>query len=353
MTTQIFTARHIRAGLLAVVVAVAMTLLLAACAPGQFPFAPPTAPAPSEPPSEATGDGWQTGAPLPTARSEMRVAVVDGIFYLPGGFGGLEKLEAYDPASDSWASLAPLPEPVHHQMVAAFGGKVYVLGGARNLTWQATASVFVYDPARDEWTTADPMPERRISGEAVALGDFIYVVGGTNGTTSLLRFDPAAEEWQVLPGPSQPREHVAAVAYDGELWVIGGRWQNTGALASVEIFDPATGAWRDGPPLQEARSGFGAAVVSGPAGEWIVVAGGEILGPRPWTALASAEVYDPARGEWERLPDLPAGIHGMPLAAHDGAVYVLGGSDQAGGIDNRGRVLRLPIPAPQTASGSP
>ena len=180
------------------------------------------------------------------------------------------------------------------------------------------------------------MPERRMSGEAVSLGDFIYLVGGTGGTTALLRYDRRRTPGPLLPGPVQPREHVAAVAFNGELWVIGGRWGGTGALATVEIFDPASGVWRDGPALNEARSGFGAAAV----GERIIVAGGEILGARPWTALASAEAYDPASGTWARLADLPAGIHGMPLAGHDGTAFVLGGSDQAGGIDNQGRVLR-------------
>ena len=273
---------------------------------------------------------------MPTARSEMRAAVVDGIFYVPGGFGGLTSFEAYDPANDSWTQLAPLPEPAHHMMVTGYNGKVYVFGGGPDLSWRATASVLVYDPATAAWTEAGLMPERRMSGEAVLLGNFIYLVGGTGGTTALLRYDPAEDAWAVLPGPSQPREHVAAVAFNDELWVIGGRWGGTGALATVEIFSPASGSWRDGPEMNEARSGFGAAAV----GDRIVVAGGEILGARPWTALAGAEVYDPDTDAWTLLPELPAGIHGMPIVGFEGTAFVLGGSDRAGGIDNRGRVLK-------------
>ncbi len=272
---------------------------------------------------------------MPTARSEMRAAVVDGIFYVPGGFGGLTSFEAYDPANDSWTELAPLPEPAHHMMVTGYNGKVYVFGGGPDLSWRATASVLVYDPATAAWTEAELMPERRMSGEAVLLGNFIYLVGGTGGTTALLRYDPAEDAWAVLPGPSQPREHVAAVAFNDELWVIGGRWGGTGALATVEIFSPASGSWRDGPEMNEARSGFGAAAVGGR----IVVAGGEILGARPWTALAGAEVYNPDTDAWTLLPELPAGIHGMPVVGFEGTAYILGGSDRAGGIDNRGRVL--------------
>ena len=274
---------------------------------------------------------------MPTARSEMRAAVLDGVFYVPGGFGGLTDFAAYDPENDSWTELAPLPEPAHHMMVTAHNGRVFVFGGGPDLSWQATSSIFVYDPATEVWTAAGAMPERRMSGEAVSHGDFIYLVGGTGGTTAMLRYDPVEEAWSVLPGPAQPREHVAAVAFNDELWVIGGRWGGTGALATVEIFDPASGTWRDGPEMIEARSGFGAAAV----GRGIIVAGGEILGARPWKALASAEAYDTVSGAWTLLAELPAGIHGMPVVGYEGTAYVLGGSDRAGGIDNRGRVLRL------------
>ena len=318
-----------------IILAMVVMLLLAACA-GQLtiPAVEGDGAAPAQP--DETAAIWQAGAGMPTARSEMRVGVVDGIFYVPGGFGGLTDFAAYDPANDNWTELAPLPEPAHHMMVTGHGGKVFVFGGGPDLSWQATASIFVYDPATDAWAEAGSMPERRMSGEAVSLEDFIYLVGGTGGTTALLRYDPAADSWAVMPGPVQPREHVVAVAFNDELWVIGGRWGGTGALATVEIFDPASGAWRDGPEMNEARSGFGAAAVGGR----IIVAGGEILGARPWTALASAEVYDAVSGEWTRLADLPAGIHGMPVAGHEGTAFVLGGSDRAGGIDNQGRVLR-------------
>ena len=82
--------RYVRLGASVLQMAAAL-LLLAACAARPLPFASPvgdeTAPAQSE--TAVAGVGWQSGAPMPTARSEMRAAVVDGIFYVPGGFGGL------------------------------------------------------------------------------------------------------------------------------------------------------------------------------------------------------------------------------------------------------------------------
>ena len=181
--------RRLRA--LTILLPIMAVLLLAACASDQLPAPAPEGDGAAPPQSDEAAAVWQTGAAMPTARSEMRAGVVDGIFYVPGGFGGLTDFAAYDPANDSWTTLAPMPEPAHHMMVTGHSGKVYVFGGGPDLSWQATASIFVYDPATEAWTAAGAMPERRMSGEAVSLGDSIYLVGGTGGTTALLRYDPA------------------------------------------------------------------------------------------------------------------------------------------------------------------
>ena len=222
----------------ALLLPIAALLFLAGCEAGQFSTAPEVeeeaVPLPTT--TVAAAEGWQAGAAMPTARSEMRVAVVDGVFYVPGGFGGLTSFEAYDTDGDSWTTLAPMLEPAHHMMATGHGGKVYVLGGARSMAWQATPTVFVYTPATGEWTQSGPMPERRMSGEAVSLGDYIYLVGGTGGTTAMLRYEPDTETWNLHPGPSQPREHVAAVAYGGEIWVIGGRLGRDGRAGDGRDF---------------------------------------------------------------------------------------------------------------------
>jgi N-acetylneuraminic acid mutarotase len=86
--------------------------------------------------------------------------------------------------------------------------------------------------------------------------------------------------------------------------------------------------------MNVARGGFGAAVLDGR----IVVIGGEVLSG-PNTALTSVEVFDPQTESWTAGPDLPVGLHGVPAAAVNSELYILGGSDRAGSIDNKGRVL--------------
>lgn len=43
---------------------------------------------------------WMIGAPMPSERSEVAVAAVEGRIYVVGGFDGQTELEVYDPTAD-------------------------------------------------------------------------------------------------------------------------------------------------------------------------------------------------------------------------------------------------------------
>ena len=80
---------------------------------------------------------WIGAAPMPTARSELAAAALDGRIYVAGGiaqWGTSATFEAYDPATDRWEALPPLPEPVHHLAAAATDDRVYVTGGYADLS---------------------------------------------------------------------------------------------------------------------------------------------------------------------------------------------------------------------------
>src|SRR5574341_1070405 len=132
---------------------------------------------------------WTQLSSMPTARSEHAAAVIEHTIYVPGGFGGEQKLEAYDTTTNSWKTLADLPEPRHHLMAAAYNGNVYTFGGASSIVnWTPRAEAWAYDPRTDSWDMIAPMPEPRLAGAAVTLGEFIYVVGGIGGSNALLRY---------------------------------------------------------------------------------------------------------------------------------------------------------------------
>ena len=290
--------------------------------------------------SDPAPTAWLEHAPMHVARSEHPAAVVnDQIVVIgglvegrPGTFGATDSVAAYDPATNRWSELAPLPEARHHSAAANVNGRLIVVGGFDSSGFRATDTV--WELVDDEWVDLAPLPAPLASGAAVVMDDALYVVGGVP-SSPLLRFDVDNNRWLALADPPEPREHLAAAVLDGEIWMLGGRW-NADAVRDVAVYDPTTDQWREGPPMRERRSGFGAAVTNGS----IVVVGGEVLDPL--TALRSAEIL--SGGDWSNGPALDVGIHGHPLVEHAGALYLPGGSVQPNGVDNPGwmRSIRTP-----------
>jgi hypothetical protein len=260
--------------------------------------------------------------------------------YVPGGFGGPDRLERFDPATNQWQALANMPGGRHHLMATAYGDQLYVFGGAEAPGGTATNTVWLYDPAADLWQELAPMPEARSAGAAVTLGDKIYIAGGAGGSEALLEFTPGEGSWRVLRGPTQPREHIGAVVYQDEIWVLGGRWLGVGELATVEIYSPTSNDWRNGPRLNVARAGFAAAIVN----NHIMAAGGEVVLSGLET-LDSLEILAPESMSWELGPKLLTPVHGVGGAAFEDHFFLLGGSIKAGAIENEGQVQRYgPVP---------
>ncbi|WP_420642497.1 pectin acetylesterase-family hydrolase [Candidatus Leptofilum sp.] len=288
-------------------------------------------------PTGATSEpAWEQIGIMPTPRSENRGVVLNGRFYIPGGWGGESVFEAYNPADDSWETLADLPDGRHHFMIAAFDDKIYLFGGSPANAYAPTDTAWVYDPTSNEWSAIANLPQPRFAGAAVTVGDAIYIVGGKSntGATPTLRYDSVSDTWTELASLNQASEHVAAVALDGKIYLFGG-WEQPGIeFSRLEIYDIATDTWADGGNMQFKRGGLAAAVLAGK----IYVVGGELLSTGQ--TQDHVELYDPATDEWAEAVSLPHSLHGFPLLSYDDALWIIGGSDLAGGEQNRGRILR-------------
>ncbi len=164
----------------------------------------------------------------------------------------------------------------------------------------------------------------------------VLVVGGFGSpraeeTRSLL-FDPATMQFRSLPTDLAWRHsHSATPLPDGTVLLVGGYGPGSRYLSSAEVFDPRTGTSRSVGSLGEARAGH----IAVPLGDGrVLIAGGVGDG---WTFLASAEIYDPARAEF-----VPTGPMNAARESHiatlltDGRVLVSGGH---GGARRSLRVL--------------
>ena len=155
------------------------------------------------------------------------------------------------------------------------GGKLYRIGGfeAKNLEGEekdlwSQDSVACYDPKTKKWSQMPPLPEPRSSFDAAVLGDKIYVVGGWSmqgdgdskwlKTAYELDLSSASSNWQPLAEPPFQRRALSVAAHDGKVYAIGGMQMKGGPSKRVDIFDPDTNTWSQGPELVgENMDGFG------------------------------------------------------------------------------------------------
>lgn len=279
---------------------------------------------------------WETLQPMPVPRSETSAAQIGGEIFVPGGLGGLRTFQSYRIADNSWKNRAPLPMGRHHLMTVAFRDKVFVLGGADS-GWNATDTAWVYDANRDHWDILPAMPEPRYAGAAVGLGDYIYLVGGVGPSGRTMRYHPNKRTWKMLAATKQRREHAAAVLIQAKIMVIGGRYTGVGELNTTELYDVDADQWQQGPQLNIARGGHAAVVL----GERVIVMGGEVIMRGLKKTLADSEQLDNLSGSWRNAWNLPRPLHGMAAVSQGQTVYLLGGSDLAGAMINRGQVYRL------------
>lgn len=125
-------------------------------------------------------------------------------------------------------------------------------------------------------------------------------------------------------------QHTATLLADGRVLVAGGRSRDaTVALASTELFEPKTGAWKPGPPMTAARAGHTATALLD--GRVLVVGGSAPAaaedGSNRFEALATAEVFDPKRNAWAAVGSLANARNGHTATRlSDGSVLIIGGA---------------------------
>jgi hypothetical protein len=119
--------------------------------------------------------------------------------------------------------------------------------------------------------------------------------------------------------------YTATRLLDGSVLVAGGVNRNGAVISGTELYDPATGTWRDAAPLGGIpaipRAGHTATLLQ--SGKVLVVGGsGETDAEGP---NGTAEIYDPATGAWAPTGRAVAGGGGAATLLRDGRVLVTGG----------------------------
>jgi N-acetylneuraminic acid mutarotase len=221
---------------------------------------------------------------LPAPVSSFGAAVAGDHVYVYGGHSGkahtystdttlgeFRRLDLKKP--DKWEDLPGGPK-LQGLALAAYHGRLYRVGGmqpqnskAEKTDTRSQAGCAVYDPAAGKWTDLDPLPEPRSSHDAVVVGDTLYVFGGwrlngTDGKSEWLDHGWSVDlaksgaEWRKVGQPFQ-RRALTAAAHGGRVYVIGGLNPKAETELTVNVYDPKTGSWSEGPPLPgEKSNGF-------------------------------------------------------------------------------------------------
>ncbi|MBT0159509.1 hypothetical protein G4O51_05945 [Candidatus Bathyarchaeota archaeon A05DMB-2] len=213
------------------------------------------------PQTRAIGDYWTSLAPIPTARSGLGVAVVDGKIYAIGGRNDaispyLDTNEMYDPATNTWTTKASMPTPRREFAIAVYKDKIYCIGGEVDDTggMYFTGINEVYDPATDTWETKAPLLTPRFRMCANIIDGKIYVIGGAqyNVFPGILCsdknevHDPEADTWIEKTSIPIAVNRAASAVAGGRIFVLGGE---TGPFGSAgwhdfnQVYDVENDVW--------------------------------------------------------------------------------------------------------------
>jgi N-acetylneuraminic acid mutarotase len=283
---------------------------------------------------------WSSRASMPTSRFLHAVTTGrDGLVYVIGGTdwtadgGPLATVIAYDPRTSTWGDIAPLHSGRWGAAaVTARDGSIVVIGGVGHGAAQhnALASVEAYSPPprASGWSDRAPLPAPRRGLAAVTASDgAIWAIGGFGEDDRALDtveiYDQSTDTWRPGPPLRVGRGDLAAVAVpDGRIYAVGGDVRGAdGRLTdvnTVEVWSPATHAWRDAAPLPTGCSS--PAVVAGASGE--VYAIGGLAGA---SALTGVEQLQGNR--WVSVAPLSLARATAATASADGTLYIVGGLD--------------------------
>jgi N-acetylneuraminic acid mutarotase len=135
---------------------------------------------------------WSPAAPMLTARNHHGAVLIDGKIYVVGGRIGstfiiglsnnVSTNEVYDIEKNTWASVLGMPTPRSGVGVAVLNGRMHVLGGEAYLndlvgTYRTHEA---FDPKTNSWQRLPPMPTPRHGLAVAEVGGRMYAVSGSN-----------------------------------------------------------------------------------------------------------------------------------------------------------------------------
>ena len=280
---------------------------------------------------------------MPTARFDLRVAVVDGKIYALGGYNAEWKAltvnEMYDPATNTWTTKAPMPTLRADFAIAVYENKIYCIGG--NIGGAVYNNVVkdgqylrvneVYDPATNTWEEKSPLPTARAGMNSAVAEGLIYLIGGNPNASLNEAYDPETDTWSTKASLQYYEEtnqstslfevasgysyvgYASMVTLDEKIFWIGEMHSSSNTRLFMLSYNPINDSWssvtqRQG--LGIPRNAFAT------TGMWAP--------KRIYIGGANDFVYDPATDNWSSGAEIP-GYGDSGFAVIEDKIYCLGG----------------------------
>ncbi|MFM1871296.1 MAG: hypothetical protein RL398_718 [Planctomycetota bacterium] len=249
--------------------------------------------------------------------------------------------EIFDPYSDTFSPGPSMTTPRSLHAATQLADGRWLVSGGVNQTNDPQALCEIYDPVADTFTACAPMGTPRMGHTANLLPNGkVLVTGGLQALTvvptqlSAVRdavattelYDPATDSWTPGPNLRTPRAaHTSLVRPDGKILLIGGiSWDAVIILgwlpavrASTDLYDPATNTIAAGPSMSSGRSMVDPIDLGG--GRWLLAGGiSSLTLTNLGTPTASAEIYNAGTNTW-------SAVGSMATARGNHKAFALGG----------------------------
>lgn len=282
---------------------------------------------------------WTTLTPAPKATVTTPMVAIEGKLYLPGGYNYTDSHynthQCYDIATDTWSTKAPLPFLGMNYTAVAINGKMYVYGGTLKGASAYNGALWCYDPTTNTWVACATGQNSGYHALTVH-GEKLYVYSGFSFSNNNTRnyngfrvYDPVTNTWAGLPNTPGNRAFAILVSLEGRVGLLGGYSSvSNGAGGFIDTypntirrFDPSTGAWDVGTPLDlGAQNWFGDGIDD--------------------TVYVTGVANNPQCREYNTLkglintPSSPSSHQNGCSAVWDGKWYLFGGY-MTGGVSNK------------------
>src|SRR5262249_18073533 len=259
------------------------------------------------------------------------------------GFGpGVPDVSLFDPQSQTWSKMAPMNSARWYpNLILQPNGQPMAISGSRAVVTDLAPTPESYDGSANAWTlmTAATKIIPYYSFTFILPDSRLFVSGASEQALASQVYDFTAQTWS--PVDSRTLDGGSAVMYQpGKILKAGsasdGGFPPDPSSATVYVIDmnQPNPAWRQVASMAFPRSFLNLTLL--PDGNVLATAGGITKdGESLANAVHAAEIWSPVTETWTTVANMavPRLYHSEALLLPDGRVFVSGGGNDAGIVD--------------------